>query len=225
MVDWDQDGDLDMWSSSRTAPRIRYQQNNNESITNNRSITFQLQGTESNRDAIGTRVELETTCDGKKEKSIQTLRAGEGYLAQSSKSLHFGIGEAEPVVVVIHWPSGGEQAFANLEPNKRYRLVEGQDIEEVTTRRSISLPQAAAAKPVPDETLRIVAARRLPAPPLTLINEKGEPFRLAHDDNKLKLLTVWATWCQPCVAELKRVTQALRKTRRARYLLGADQCR
>ncbi len=205
MVDWDQDGDLDIWCSNRTAPRIRYLQNNNDAITKNSSILIKLQGTESNRDAIGARVELETTLDGKSQKSIQTLRAGEGYLAQSSKWLHFGLGESEPVVVIVRWPNGNEQAFANLERNKRYRLVEGKDIEEHPVNRAIKLPNAMAIEPKIENDLRIIPARRIPLPNLNLMDADGKPFRLSHDDQKLKLLTIWATWCQPCVEELSEL--------------------
>ena len=57
-VDWDQDGDLDLWISNRNAPRLRLLRN--DSPVGNRFLTLKLQGdgTSVSRDAIGTRIEL-----------------------------------------------------------------------------------------------------------------------------------------------------------------------
>ena len=89
VTDWDFDGKLDFWISNRTAPRIRLQ--NNRSQTRNNFVSVRLIGKSCNRDAVGARVEL--LLEGTPSKQILTLRAGEGFLAQSSKWIHFGIAE------------------------------------------------------------------------------------------------------------------------------------
>ena len=92
MVDWDNDGDLDIWITQRTAPRLRFLRNDNHSTT--KSLRIQLNSSHGNLHGIGSRVEV-TDSDGHRQ--IRTLRAGEGYLAQSSQTLHFGLGSAQSI--------------------------------------------------------------------------------------------------------------------------------
>ena len=88
LVDWDVDGNMDVWVSNRTAPRVRFLKNNLPS--NDHWIQF---GLESDKllDPVGARVELTLNDE---RKLLRTLRAGEGFLGQSSRYLHFGMGDA-----------------------------------------------------------------------------------------------------------------------------------
>ena len=54
-VDWDHDGDLDLWLLNRTSPQVRFLRNE---IPRGHFIAVRLVGTTCNRDAIGARVEL-----------------------------------------------------------------------------------------------------------------------------------------------------------------------
>ena len=99
----DYDGDVDFWLANRSGPQVRYLQNNlNPQTTGERDekhathfVAFRLQGVDCNRDAIGARVTIEIEDAGKQQAPISnTLRAGEGYLSQSSKWLHFGLGSS-----------------------------------------------------------------------------------------------------------------------------------
>ena len=61
ITDWDHDGDLDIWLFNRTRPRLRLMRNQtikNEESASASFVAFRLQGTISNRDAIGARIEL-----------------------------------------------------------------------------------------------------------------------------------------------------------------------
>ncbi len=70
-------------------------------------IAFRLQGVECNRDAIGARVRLKI---GDRVMVRQVDAAG-GYLAQSSKTLHFGLGAATKIDgCEVIWPGGAVQA-------------------------------------------------------------------------------------------------------------------
>ena len=130
-VDWDQDGDLDLWTSNRNAPRLRFMQNRSaERVTKDHPANFLLlkllgNGTTTNRDAIGARVEITlSNPETQSEDSavqvsdttfIKSLRAGEGFLSQGSKWLHFGLGKSSQIdKVVVRWPGGDVQEFMNL---------------------------------------------------------------------------------------------------------------
>ena len=97
LSDWDYDGDVDFWIANRSGPQIRYLRNNFG--PGNHFVALALQGVRSNRDAIGARVTVivHGSSGNTPSKQSQTLRAGEGYLSQSSKWLHFGLGDAKQI--------------------------------------------------------------------------------------------------------------------------------
>jgi hypothetical protein len=84
-------------------------------------VAFRLRGTQSNRDAIGAVVRVHV---GGKILTRQVQPAG-GYLSQSSRTLHFGLGD-EPRIdaVEIVWPRGTRQRLENIAINTRHDLVE-----------------------------------------------------------------------------------------------------
>ena len=94
VTDWDGDGDLDLWLSNRTGPRVKFLRN--DIVDDNQSLTLSLQGVASNRDAIGARATVTVKTNGTARTSSQTVRAGESFLSQSSKTLTFGIANGNP---------------------------------------------------------------------------------------------------------------------------------
>jgi hypothetical protein len=84
-------------------------------------IAFRLTGTKSNRDAIATVVRLWV---GKTVMVRQVNPAG-GYLSQSSRVLHFGLGDRSNVDrVEIRWPSGIVQTLENPAINTLHQVRE-----------------------------------------------------------------------------------------------------
>ena len=200
-VDWDHDGDLDLWVSNRTAPRARFLEN--KLSGDRRFLAIRLQGTKSNRDAIGARVTVEMKLGEQTFVDRKTLRAGSGYLAQSSKWLHFGLGLGELSSVSVRWPNGESQEIAGVRPGQRYLIVQGSSAEAVETRAPINLDTREIAVPEPSPNIRLVPHRRLPIPSLTLIDGANQRFTLAKPANEYQLLTLWASWCAPCLKELQ----------------------
>jgi len=85
-------------------------------------VGLALQGTTSNRDAIGAKLKLRT---GKRE-LVRWITGGSSYLATSDKRVVFGLGDAvEPKVSVdIRWPNGSLQTVANLEIDRYHKIQE-----------------------------------------------------------------------------------------------------
>ena len=84
-------------------------------------VELRLKGTTSNRDAIGALVTLEA--GGRK--IVRQVDAAGGYLAQSSKTLHFGLASATSIDrCEIRWPSGIVQRLEGLAPNCRHDVIE-----------------------------------------------------------------------------------------------------
>ena len=121
--DFDRDGDLDILLTTNNGPAFLYR---NDQVAGNRSIRFALQGTKSNRDAIGARVRIFAG----DHTQTQMVRTGSSYLSQSELPLTFGLGKRDTVDrVVISWPSGRTEEYKNLQAGKAYKCLEGKGIE------------------------------------------------------------------------------------------------
>lgn len=111
-------GALDVVVANQNGPLIIYKNHVNPA---EKWIEFRLEGTRSNREAIG--AELTLYWDGKKQ--LQEVAAGSGFAAQNGLRLHFGLGEHPHIEkAVIHWPSGTIQTVTNLKPDKLYQIEE-----------------------------------------------------------------------------------------------------
>lgn len=200
-VDWDLDGRTDLVVSGRNSPRLRlFLQRGKEPVN---TLDFALRGTTCNRDAIGARVEVELS-DGRK--LVQSLRAGEGYLAQSSKWVHFGLGSATATRVRVRWPKPsvrGYEEFLGVGARGRFVLVEGAGRAATeAVKEPASLAGARAEVSVSSETARIPLAARLPLPPLPILAPDGEAADVKTGIEPPLLITLWASWCAPCGREL-----------------------
>lgn len=91
----------------------------------NQSISIGLEGSISNRPAIGSRLELHAS--GIVQSRI--THAGENYLSQENELELFGLGSGAVNHAVVHWPSGLVETFQadafGLEPNAMATLTEG----------------------------------------------------------------------------------------------------
>ena len=116
LTDWDLDGDLDIWISNRSGPQIRFFQNSNPS--SGQGINIHLSGKSCNRDAIGARVILKARDN---LPQTRTVTAGPGFLAQSSKTLHFGLAKEDVIEEIeIFWPGNKAQIISNVVPGNYY---------------------------------------------------------------------------------------------------------
>ncbi|MEM7313784.1 MAG: CRTAC1 family protein, partial [Planctomycetota bacterium] len=203
-VDWDNDGDLDVFTTNRNAPRLRFLQNNGPSGEQHNFLTLHLvgDGKSSNVDAIGARVEVIVT-DGEKQNTlIRTVRAGEGFLTHNGHGLHIGLGSAMEIeTVTISWPAGKVQSLSGLEASGHYQVVQGKDPERITP-PSVNLPgESPIVKTSVNENTRIPFVRQLPSPELAVESLSGQPTRL--NTGQKSLLLLWSTTCRPCIEELR----------------------
>lgn len=122
IADLDADGRVDVIIANQRGPLLIY---HNESENSGSWVAFDLQGTRSNRDAIGAEIEVVYG----ERRSLQVLTSASGFASQNQMQLHFGLGtQPGPVQATIRWPSGMTTQLENLDLNKVHRVVE-QDNE------------------------------------------------------------------------------------------------
>jgi hypothetical protein len=102
--DFDGDGRLDLVVSNFNDRAFLF-----HNVTAERHwCELRLAGAKGNRDAIGALVTL--TAGGRKQ--VRQVQAAGGYLAQSSNTLHFGLGDAATIDrVEVRWPDGRVQTL------------------------------------------------------------------------------------------------------------------
>ena len=210
-IDWDGDGDLDIWVTNRTGPAVRYLRNDTPST--HTSLTFDLRGTTANRNAVGARVELYQGKNGATRR-IKSVRAGHGHLAQSSLHVAFGLGTAGPAShVIVKWPGGSAEKFPLPATGTQFQLVQGSGVASpVAPRPAVPvLTPSSVTPPEESDAGRIVLLRPAPVPDLLVTTASGETTALAPISSspaKPLLINLWATWCAPCLKEMAEWTSA-----------------
>ena len=120
--DVDNDGRVDLVLVSENAPLALFR---NQTVSSNRFLTLELEGTKSNRDAVGARVVV--TVSGQTRVAVRS--GGGSYLSSSDHRIHFGLGPAEVVDrVQVIWPSGQRDSHQGVNTNKGYRVREGDPV-------------------------------------------------------------------------------------------------
>jgi enediyne biosynthesis protein E4 len=121
--DLDNDGRVDALVISQNEPVAFF--HNRTDATHGHFITFSLEGTTSNRDAVGATVTLK--CGGRSQ--VATRPGGGSYQSASDRRMHFGLGELRTADSVdVRWPSGRVDHFSKLAADTGYRIREGDSI-------------------------------------------------------------------------------------------------
>ena len=118
LVDLWNRGVLDAVVANQNGPLLLYK---NTVVPENRWIEFDLEGTTSNRSAIGARVTL--FWNGQQQ--VQEVSGGCGFAAENDRRLHFGLGKNPQVEkAVIRWPSGKVQTIDHPTPGQSMKVKE-----------------------------------------------------------------------------------------------------
>jgi enediyne biosynthesis protein E4 len=119
--DFDNDGDLDILIMNRNEPPSLLR---NDAPIGNHWIKVRLEGTKSNRGAIGARVLAHY--NGKVQ--AQTVTSQCSYISVNDPRLHFGLGAATAADFDIFWPSGAKESYKGLAAGQLHTIREGQGL-------------------------------------------------------------------------------------------------
>ena len=121
--DYDNDGDLDFFVVGGGIKGLF----RNDLVIKNHFVNINLIGNQSNKAALGARLELTTKIRGKEITQKREVSASNTFMGHNSLRVHFGLGKA-PIIkkLTIYWPSGNVDVFKNLRVNKFYTIEEGK---------------------------------------------------------------------------------------------------
>jgi hypothetical protein len=128
-ADFDEDGDLDLFLHGSDAPQVHVF--SNRVGNQNNWVELKLQGTTSNRDAVGARVTL--VAGGVSQiREVRGSCGGGIAVDMCSRVVHFGLAKNTTIdSVKVRWLEGSTagaqpvETFSGIAPNGIYRLVEG----------------------------------------------------------------------------------------------------
>lgn len=135
--DYDNDGDLDLFVANSGGPSFLYENNilSNNSLDDKHWFKVMLEGTVSNRGAVGTTLAITTNLG-----TMHRYYTGLGFLSQNIQPVHFGLGNATEILEVkIKWPSGIEEQYYNLPLDATIRVKENQGYEVLNIPKAIKI--------------------------------------------------------------------------------------
>jgi hypothetical protein len=120
LLDFDRDGCLDLLITSEFDSLRLYR---NLCETGHHFLQIELEGVESNRDAVGAVVHV--TAAGLTQRE-EVFAGSTSSHSSRWKVVHVGLGNAPSADVQVTWPSGLVESFEDVSADRLYRLVEGQ---------------------------------------------------------------------------------------------------
>ncbi len=118
--DLDNDGRIDALILAQNDPVAYF---HNQTSVVGHYLTLRLEGTKSNRDAVGARVTL--TAGGRKQ--VLQRQGGGSYQSANDPRLHFGLGKSERVESIeIRWPSGQVDRHTDVAADTGYLAREAE---------------------------------------------------------------------------------------------------
>jgi hypothetical protein len=118
-ADFDVDGDLDLAITGGPGASTRLWRN--DTVNGHHWLTLALEGSASNRSAIGARIEVETDL----RTVVKEVSGGAGRGSQNDLPVEFGLGAATMVKEVrIRWPNGYKDVLVDVAMDQKLTVVE-----------------------------------------------------------------------------------------------------
>jgi Flp pilus assembly protein TadD/peroxiredoxin len=116
---------------------------------------------------------------------------------------------------VVRWPGGIAEEFRDLVADRHYVIVQGSGSANEWRPPNTSRPlnPGKIEIPVSSEQSRIVLVGRVPLPDVRYVDSAGQLASIPQQSAGPVLINLWATWCQPCLAELQEFSRHADKLR------------
>lgn len=120
--DYDDDGDLDLFIAGTGTAQALYR---NDLANGNNWLQVVCAGTQSNRAAIGAKVQIKATVHGRSIWQRREISAQNAFNGHNSLRVHFGLAETTRVdSLIIIWPSGNVEFLTEVAANQILPVTE-----------------------------------------------------------------------------------------------------
>jgi hypothetical protein len=207
-MDWDRDGRVDLVLKNRNAPRLQLLHNRSPHGAENGWLVLELENRAPNRDAIGAQIRVHAA--GKVLR--RTLYAGDGFISQTPRRQHFGLGDAAAIdAVEVRWPDGEvtrhEQGFA---PDHAYVIARGEQAPRPLEWQPIAAVAALPHAPLAEDQspiTRVPLFAELPMGPVPLPSFKDNKRRIEDFAGAPLLVTFWRGDHEASTGQLARLAR------------------
>ncbi len=204
-ADFDNDGDLDVFSTTIQNQTHLLFRNNVGQDNNFLRIILEGDGKTISRDAFDSVVRVKTSS------GIETKikSGGSGFISQNDPRLLFGLGkDVKAESVEVTWSNGKVEKFeGEALANSTLVLKQGNGKIETVKLAKTNLPDPMTKAEIFAQSLHIKIGKPLPDFALKTLAGAPGSMRKSLKSGRQTLINIWATWCIPCAAEMPELQQ------------------
>ena len=146
------------------------------------------------------------------QRLVRSVRAGDLFLSQSTKWVHFGLRDVAHIEnVTVLWPGGDRNTFAGIERGQRYVLEQGAPAPKrwkpAAGKRALALaPSPLATGTSETGAASVVLPAPIPLPRIQYIDPAGKLVVL-DAGKSARLLILWSASCPHCLVEMRELAK------------------
>jgi thiol-disulfide isomerase/thioredoxin len=199
-ADFDNDGDLDVFSTTIQNQTHLLFRNNVGQDNNFLRVVLEGDGKTVSRDAFGSVVRVKTSA------GIETKikSGGSGFISQNDPRLLFGLGkDTRAESVEVTWANGAVEKFeGETAANSTLVLKQGSGKIETVNLAKSNLPNPLTKAEIFAQGLKIKIGQPLPDFAVKTMSGAKSSMRKNFKSGRSTLINIWATWCIPCAKEM-----------------------
>ncbi|MCY7347953.1 MAG: redoxin family protein [Pyrinomonadaceae bacterium] len=199
-ADFDNDGDLDVFSTTIQNQSHLLFRNNVGQDNNYLRVVLEGDGKTISRDAFGSVVRVKTSAG-----ILTKIKSGgSGFISQHDPRLLFGLGKDERAESIeVTWANGAVERFEGaMAAGSTLVLKQGKGKIEVVSIGKTNLPNPLTKAEVFAQSLKIKIGEPLPDFAVKTMNGAASSMRKNFKPRRQTLINIWATWCIPCAKEM-----------------------
>ncbi len=199
-ADFDNDGDLDVFSTTIQNQAHLLFRNNVGQDNNFLRVVLEGDGKTISRDAFGSVVRVKTSV------GIETKikSGGSGFISQNDPRLLFGLGKDERAESIeVTWANGAVERFeGEAAAGSTLVLKKGAGKARIISLGKANLPNPLTKAEIFAQSLKIKIGEPLPDFAVKTMNGANSSMRRNFKPGRQTLINIWATWCIPCAKEM-----------------------
>ena len=199
-ADFDNDGDLDVFSTVIQGQAHLLFRNNVGQDSNYLRIELEGDGKTVSHDAFGGVVRVKTSAG-----TLTKIKSGgSGFISQHDPRLLFGLGkDTRAESIEVTWPNGKVEKFTgDAAANSTVLLIEGTGKIEAVALGKAKLHDPLTKAEIFARSLKIKIGQPLPDFGVKTIGGVRGSLKKQLKAGRQTLINVWATWCIPCATEM-----------------------